>query len=63
MATFKQRDPKPKRRPSLTSRLWLVTFLFVGVSTLLLAHHAKAQLNYFPLTPPPSSRIPAGRFT
>jgi hypothetical protein len=35
----------------LTSRRWLVAFLFVGVSTLLLAHHAEAQLSYFPLTP------------
>jgi len=48
----------------LTSRLWLVTFLFVGVSMLLLAHHAEAQLNYFPLTPcrVVDTREPVGPF-
>ena len=35
----------------MTSLRWLVAFLFVGVSTLLLAHSAEAQLSYFPLTP------------
>ena len=35
----------------MRSLRWLVAFLLVGVSTLLLAHHAEAQLVYFPLTP------------
>ena len=48
----------------MTSLRWLVAFLFVGVSTLLLAHHAEAQLFYFPLTPCrlADTRLPVGAY-
>src|SRR5437899_1413278 len=60
----RQRDPEPERRTPLTSLRWLIAFLFVGVSTLLLAHRAEAQLSYFPLTPCrlADTRLPVGPY-